>query len=95
MPEDRPADAGRVLERLVAGVLVIGLLLWGASLLATPDAPGAPDPADAPHHANEEASVVPLPDDDDDDGPHDPDGETSDAPEKEEKKNQKRGHGGD
>lgn len=35
----------RVLERIVAGVVIIGVLLWGASLLATPDdlAPDAPE----------------------------------------------------
>lgn len=32
-----------VLERFLAGLVVIGLLLWGASILATPDPPSSPD----------------------------------------------------
>ncbi len=43
-------DRVAVLERLVAGVIIIGALLWAASTLATPDAP--PDLGD-------EAAVVP------------------------------------
>jgi len=32
-----------VLERLFAGVILIGALLWGASILASPDDPDDPE----------------------------------------------------
>lgn len=65
-----------MLERLVAGVVVIGLLLWGASIIATPDADPfsegeATDPAPAKHGSKDPVDIDPSPgdppDDDDDD----------------------------
>lgn len=82
-----PTGRGGVLERLLAGVIVIGLLLWGASVLATPDA-ATPEPReDAPEDRDDRDHR----DDDDDpsstdrDGKDDEDEEDSSGPGKRKK----------
>jgi hypothetical protein len=88
-------------ERLVAGVIVIGLLVWGASILATPnDDALAPDPpassgeTDAPDPfakiAPGDAPPAESTDDGDDDDDHD--GEPAVEPVRTEKRKGHRGH---
>ena len=70
---------GGVLERLVAGLVVIGALLWGASILATPsdeappvreDEPAtlAPDPVERSVDVPEPPHVEEEDDDEDEEG---------------------------
>ena len=81
--DDPARPSGPVLERLVAGVVVIGLLLWGASLLATPD-DAMPDPShepetrdDAPPDAPALAPPRVVPDEGDDEDDDDDDEDRS------------------
>ena len=75
----RQGSVPRVLERLVAAIVLVGLLLWGASLVATPDREA--DESVAPSRSEIEDEPAPIPDeevppppsdagedDDDDDG---------------------------
>lgn len=82
------AGRGGVLERLVAGVIVIGILLWGASLLATPDA-ATPEPVEEPVEPPVEGEAPTGHDWDDDREDHD---DEDDDPREESKR--KKGRGG-
>src|SRR5688572_5283019 len=79
----RPRARCRVLERFVAAVVVIGLLLWGASMLATPDeerdvAPGPDGRGSILPRLDEPATRdAPGDDDEDDDDEDDDDREGS------------------
>ncbi len=72
-----------MLERLVAGVVVIGLLLWGASILATPsdteDAPVSDPSARILPGSDEPAPILPVGgDEDEEQDEEDEDGEDDD-----------------
>lgn len=72
-----------MLERIVAGVLVIGVLLWGASLLATPDESGVggdPPARTDPEDPGPSTIAPPIPDDDRE-VDEDPDDEKTSDPE--------------
>jgi hypothetical protein len=61
-------------ERLVAGVIVIGLIIFGASILATPDESGEPSDVDPvadiqPGPPDVDVPVDPAPDDEGGDEP--------------------------
>lgn len=62
-------------ERLVAGVVVIGLILWGTSMLATPEEPGREE--GAPPASRDRGGPASLP-------PRDAEGEDDEPDDEEE-----------
>lgn len=76
------------LERLAAGVIVIGLIVWGASVLATPDDALASQEPPAPRDEPTEDVDAPAPVDEEADDDRDED----DEPDRVERK--RRGKGG-
>lgn len=94
------AHVDDVLERLVAGVVVIGVLLWGASVLATPDET-TPDPLVDPPRRGGDDHAEPLEDvsppdrsDDEDDEDEGDDRDEDDQPTTSEPTRRKKGRGG-
>lgn len=98
MATTRPSHRDDVLERLVAGVVVIGVLLWGASVLATPDestprpAEDVPQQRDGPREPVEDLAPDPPPDDEGDGDEDDED--DAEAPTTREPGKRKKGRGG-
>lgn len=98
-----PSHGVSVLERLVAGLILIGALLWGASILGTPNAPDlAPEESrlpdgDAPFSAPAEAppgpAIVPPARGAEGDDEEDDDREEDDEEEREPREKPRKGKG--
>lgn len=92
-------EKGSVLERLLAGVILIAALLWGASLLASPDEASDTSSPGEPRHDEErlpmDARIAPSGGEDDDDEEEDEDDDDDDDEEaREPRRKGKRGRGG-